>query len=212
MGTLLIVALAIFGLAYGFNGRSSTYQYQPLKQFDINRYTGRWYEIARYDHRFERNLDYVTAEYVLKDNGKLEVINRGYDKRNGRMHESVGKAKLTDVKGHLKVSFFLFFYSDYDILALGDNYQWVLIGSSSPKYLWIMSRTPTLPAETLEYIIETAQQHGYDTSKLIYPLQMPEASHSDGSHKHNVHKRHPQHHAPAAQHHTKKKKVKEPVA
>ena len=172
MFTFLIVATLIFGAAYSLGNRSMN-DYEPVKNFDLDRYLGRWYEIARYDHRFERDMDYVTAEYILRKNGKIEVVNRGYDRATGRLRESVGKAKTTSVPGHLRVSFFMFFYSDYDILALGENYDWVLIGSSSPKYLWILSRTPTLPAERLAMILNVAREHGYDTDKLIYPAQQP---------------------------------------
>ena len=82
-----------------------------------------------------------------------------------------GKAKLGKQPGQLRVSFFLFFYSDYNILALGEDYDWALVGSSSPKYLWILSRTPSLPEETLEHILDIARERGYDTDKLIWVQQ-----------------------------------------
>ena len=176
MFTILIAAMIIAGTAYGLGGGSDRKATIPVEDFNLDRYLGRWYEIARFDHRFERGLDYVTAEYILNDNGTIKVVNRGYDHDRGRLHESVGKAKTTDRPGHLRVSFFWFFYSDYDILAIGDDYQWVLIGSSSPKYLWILSRTPTLPSEELSYILSLARQHGYDISKLIYPAQTPQTA------------------------------------
>lgn len=171
MGTLLLVAMAIFGLAFGLGGRT-TEKYEPMNNFNIDRYMGRWYEIARTDNRFERGLDYVTAEYIPQDNGKVKVVNRGYDQRKGRLQESIGKAKTTDVKGRLRVSFFMFFYSDYDILALGENYDWALVGSGK-NYLWILSRTPTLPEAQLENILDIARRFGYDTDKLIFPAQKP---------------------------------------
>ena len=172
MVTILIIATAIIGAVYGLGTRAATVE-EPVPGFVLDRYLGRWYEIARYDHRFERGLDYVTAEYILNSDGTIKVINRGYDRKDGRLRESIGKAKTTSVPGHLRVSFFLFFYSDYDILAIGDDYEWVLIGSSSPKYLWIMSRTPTLPKKRLESILDIARRRGYDTEKLIYPAQQP---------------------------------------
>lgn len=178
MFTLLLVAMVIAGTAYGLGTRNpaSGNNSLPVENFNLDRYLGRWYEIARFNHRFERGLDYVTAEYILNDDGTLKVINRGFDRENGRLHESIGKAKTTGRPGRLRVSFFLFFYSDYNILALDDNYDWVLIGSRSPSYLWIMSRTPTLPAEQLSQILNIARQHGYDISKLIYPAQTPTPS------------------------------------
>ncbi|MCH5331212.1 MAG: lipocalin family protein [Alistipes sp.] len=180
MGTILLVALAIFGLALGLGGRT-TEQYESLTGFDLNRYLGRWYEIARTNNRFERELDYVTAEYILQDNGKIKVINRGYNQRKGRLQESVGKAKTTDINGHLRVSFFLSFYSDYDILAISENYSWALVGSGK-NFLWILSRTPSLPESELESILDIARRFGYDTDKLIFPVQKPsEMSQSMGN-------------------------------
>lgn len=173
MLTLFIVSLTLLGAAYIFDDSKPRIEFRPIRNFNLDRYLGRWYEIARFDHRFERGLDYVTAEYSLNDNGSIKVVNRGFDDRDGRLHETVGKAKTTSTPGLLRVSFFLFFYSDYNILALGDNYDWVLLGSSSTKYLWIMSRTPTLPEQRIEYIIDIARQYGYDTSKLIFVKQIP---------------------------------------
>ena len=173
MLTLLIVVMIVAGTAYELSARP-TEDIAPVENFNLDRYLGRWYEIARFNHRFERGLDYVTAEYILNDDGTLKVINRGYDR--GRLHETVGKAKTTSIPGHLRVSFFLFFYSDYDILALDENYDWVLIGSSSSRYLWILSRTPTLPSEQLSHILDIARSRGYDVSKLIYPAQTPSPS------------------------------------
>lgn len=165
--------MIVAGTAYGMSAHRAE-EVRTVSDFDLDRYLGRWYEIARCDHRFERGLDYVTAEYSTSDDGRLRVVNRGYDNRTGRLRESVGKAKTTSVAGRLRVSFFLFFYSDYDILAIGNNYDWVLIGSSSPKYLWILSRTPSLSADQLSHILGIARQRGYDISKLIYPAQRPD--------------------------------------
>ena len=178
MFTLFIVAMIIAGTAYGLTGRADSVKNDMpvVADFELDRYLGRWYEIARFNHRFERGLDYVTAEYIPNPDGTIKVINRGYNRETGRLHESLGKAKTTSVPGHLRVSFFLFFYSDYDILAIDPDYNWVLIGSSSPKYLWIMSRTPALPAEQLSHILETARELGYDITKLIYPAQTPQSA------------------------------------
>ncbi len=116
-----------------------------VKQLDLERYLGTWYEIARFDHRFERGLVGVTANYSLRDDGKIKVVNEGYKKTlDGKHDVAVGKAKTTDDPGRLKVSFFWIFYADYLVLELGENYQWALIGSTSDKYLWILSRTPIL--------------------------------------------------------------------
>ena len=142
-----------------------------VASLDVERYMGRWYEIARYDHSFERNMEYCKAQYTLLPDGKILVENSGVDSRNGKFRIADGKAKLGDHPGQLRVSFFLFFYSDYNILALDNNYEWALIGSQSPKYLWILSRTQKLPEVVLNDILLTAQERGYDTSKLIMVQQ-----------------------------------------
>lgn len=130
---------------------------------------GRWYEIARFDHSFERGMEYVTADYTLLDDGTVEVVNSGM--RGGEPHTAHGRAKATDTPGRLRVSFFWIFYSDYNVLAMGDNGEWALVGSRSPKYLWILSRTPHLEHGVLDSILAAAEARGYDTSKLIYVEQ-----------------------------------------
>ena len=116
-------------------------------------------------------MERCKAQYTLLPDGKIVVENSGYNSRTGRYKTSIGKAKAGERAGQLCVSFFWFFYSDYNILALGDNYDWSLVGSKSDKYLWILSRTPTLPKSTIEKILSIAQQRGYDTSKLIWVRQ-----------------------------------------
>ena len=111
----------------------------------------------------------VTAEYKLLPNGNIQVINAGY--RDGKFKETIGKAKTTDTSGLLRVSFFLNFYSDYRVLMIDKDYNYVLVGGNSPKYLWILSRTPQLDEATLQKIIGIAQEKGYDTDKLIFVEQ-----------------------------------------
>ena len=141
---------------------------------DLDRYMGRWYEIARFDHPFERNLEYCKTYYTRKSNGDIEVKNVGMNTAKGRIKESYGNAKISKTQGQLRVSFFLFFYSDYNILAIDDDYKWVLVGSKSPDYLWILARTPSLDQPTLKHILTLAQNRGYDTSKLIFVKQRPQ--------------------------------------
>jgi len=148
--------------------------YSTVKKLDLQRYLGTWYEIARFDHRFERGLQGVTATYSMRDDGKIKVVNQGYkNSLNGELDIATGKAKLTDDPGKLKVSFFWIFYGDYYILELDEDYKWVLIGSSSPKYLWILSRIPKLENPVKNRILELAQKRGYDISKLIWVEQNP---------------------------------------
>lgn len=145
------------------------YDNSTIAKFDLSRYLGTWYEIARFDHSFERGMDNVTAEYYIRDDGKVDVFNSGW--KNGVFKTADGKAKQPDPindPAHLKVSFFLFFYSDYNVLMLDENYQVALVGSRSPDYLWILSRTPQQSDAVLDLVVEEAESRGYDTSKLIW--------------------------------------------
>jgi lipocalin len=140
-----------------------------VKAVDLNRYLGSWYEIAKYDHVFERGLDYAMANYTLREDGKIDVLNTGI--KDGRAKDAKGIAKTTNIPGLLKVSFFGPFYSDYRIMMLDTNYQYVLVGGSNDKYLWILSRTPQLDEATKALILAEADKRGYDTSKLIWVKQ-----------------------------------------
>jgi lipocalin len=145
-----------------------------ITMFDLNRYLGKWYEVARYDHAFERGLVGTTAEYSLLDDGKIKVLNSGYiNTLDGTYQQSVGKAKpnRNGKAGQLRVSFFGPFYSDYYILDLAPDYSYSVVGSSSPKYLWILSRTPHLNPKVQLEILTNLQQRGYDTQKLIWVEQ-----------------------------------------
>ena len=143
----------------------------PVKNFELARYLGTWYEIARFPHSFEKDLCGVTATYSLRNDGKIRVVNSGYkDSLNGKFKTIEGKAKTTDNagNGHLKVSFFLFFYADYYILELDTtNYEYALVGSSSPKYLWILCRNPEMPEETYLKLVDLAKERGYAIQNLI---------------------------------------------
>jgi lipocalin len=140
-----------------------------VKSVDLNRYLGSWYEIAKYDHYFERDLDYAMARYTLRDDGKIDVLNTGI--KDGRAKDAKGIAKTTDVPGLLRVSFFGPFFGDYRVMMLDEDYQYVLVGGSTDKYLWILARTPQLDDATLSLILAEADQRGYDTSKLIWVKQ-----------------------------------------
>lgn len=149
--------------------QSGAYNNTPVSEFDIMNYLGKWYEIARFDHSFERGMQNVVAEYSLRDDGKIEVINSGW--KDGKFKYAEGKAKQPDKESdpaHLRVSFFMFFYSDYNILMIDDDYSVALVGSKSPDYLWILSRTPRLNQEVISILLEEAQSRGYDISKLIW--------------------------------------------
>ncbi|MBQ2392990.1 MAG: lipocalin family protein, partial [Alistipes sp.] len=110
----------------------------------------------------------VSTEYTLLDDGKIRIVNQGVDTRTGAKKEAVGRGRITSTVGLLRVAFFGFFYADYRILELSPDYSWALVGGNSDRYLWILSRTPTLPAATLQQILRLAEQRGYDTKRLIY--------------------------------------------
>lgn len=149
--------------------RGGQHDSSPIRTFDLSRYLGTWYEIARFDHSFERGMQNVTAEYLLRDDGKIDVINSGW--KDGAVKTADGKARQPDPKNdpaHLEVSFFLFFYSDYNVLMVDDLYQVALVGSRSADYLWILSRTPQISSIVKEAVLKEARSRGYDTSDLIW--------------------------------------------
>jgi len=144
---------------------------EPTEPFELERYLGRWYEIARLDHPFERGLSQVTAEYSLREDGTVRVINRGFNRAEGKWREAEGKARFVSKKdeGFLKVSFFGPFYASYIIFALDQkSYNYAMICGPDTSYLWILSRQPTLEQKTLNKLIEKARQAGFDTSALIF--------------------------------------------
>lgn len=142
---------------------------RTVPSLDVTRYMGLWYEIARYENSFEQGMTDVTATYTLLPDGKIRVENAGL--KNGVKKHAVGHAYRPDEKqpGKLKVSFFLWFYSDYYVLELDkENYSYALVGSSSDKYLWILSRTPHLAEDFKDKLIASARRRGYDIQKLHF--------------------------------------------
>jgi apolipoprotein D and lipocalin family protein len=145
-------------------------KYPTVSGFEVNRYLGTWYEIARLDHSFERGLDKVSADYSLREDGGLKVVNRGFDTKKQKWHEAIGKAYFVETPdiAKLKVSFFGPFYGAYNIIALDKtNYSYVMI-TGGKDYFWILSRSPHLSAEIKNELLTKARALGFDTSKLIY--------------------------------------------
>lgn len=167
----IVAIIAAFCLNFwSCDNSETTVNNAVIKQeLDLNRYLGKWYEVARFDHKFERGLTHCTAEYTLKEEGKIKVLNRG--KKNGEWETAEGKAKTTSTSGLLRVSFFGPFYSDYRILLIDSDYTYALVGSGSSNYLWILSRTPELKPIDRDTILMEAQTRGYDISKLIWVAQ-----------------------------------------
>ncbi len=149
-----------------------------VNRVDLNRFIGKWYEIARFPHSFEKDLVGVTATYSFRKDGKIRVLNQGFkNSLDGKLKRAVGKAKVPnqDEPGKLKVSFFWFFYTDYLILELDEeNYQFALIGSSSDNYLWILCRTPQMSSDNYNMLLKKAENRGYDISRLMKVLQKEE--------------------------------------
>ncbi len=152
---------------------------KTIDSFDANQYLGTWYEIARLDHSFERNLDKVTATYSLRDDGGIRVINRGYNSKSKEWKEAEGKAYFVDPAnadgthtGKLKVSFFGPFYGAYNIIELDKPYyNYVMLCGPDKSYFWILSRTPQLTYPIKQHLIAQAKEMGFETDKLIYPDQ-----------------------------------------
>ena len=143
----------------------------PVSDFDVDRYLGEWYEIARLDHSFERGLEKITAQYSLKPDGGLRVVNRGFDTASGQCREAEGKAYFIGdpQTGRLKVSFFVPFYGAYNIIKLDhDGYRSALVCGPDTSYLWILARTPDLDRAIVEQLVSHAAELGFDTSQLIY--------------------------------------------
>jgi len=142
----------------------------PVTGFELNRYLGQWYEIARLDHSFERGLSHVSATYSLRDDGGVRVLNRGYDDPAGRWKEAEGRAYFIGepTVGSLKVSFFGPFYGGYHIIALDrEHYSWVMISGPSRDYLWILARDRQLPPAVWEALLKQARALGFATEQLI---------------------------------------------
>lgn len=142
----------------------------PVQPFDADRYLGKWYEIARFEHRFEKGLSQVTAEYSLRDDGGIRVVNRGYSAKKNEWKESDAKAYFVDGrdKAFLKVSFWGPFYSSYIVIALDEeNYQYALVTGENKDYLWILARQPDLDPAIYDELVKKAKSLGFATDKLI---------------------------------------------
>jgi apolipoprotein D and lipocalin family protein len=144
---------------------------KPVDNFKIEKYLGKWYEIARLDHSFERGLTRVTAYYSLRTDGGVNVLNRGYSAKADSWKEAEGKAYFVKERnlGYLKVSFFGPFYGSYIVFGLDhENYQYSLVCGPNKSYLWILARSPIMNKDIEYTLIEKATASGFDTSKLIF--------------------------------------------
>ena len=164
------IAALFTALAGVFSGkRRPAVDNSVVLTLDLDKYLGSWYEIARYDHFFERGIQYAKATYTFREDGRIDVLNTGV--KNGKPKAAKGIARLTDIPALLRVSFFGPFYADYRVMLLDTGYQYALVGSGSDKYLWILSRTPHLSEDVKAKILDEAVQRGYDPKKLIWVEQ-----------------------------------------
>jgi len=141
-----------------------------VKSFDANKYLGKWFEIARFNFMFEKNLDYATAEYSLNKDGSIKVVNRGFDYKKLKAVEAKGKAIFAGNpdEAMLKVSFYGPFYAGYNVIAIDDKYKYALVAGRSRKYLWLLSKEKEMPKEILKNYLNMAEKLGFDTSKLVW--------------------------------------------
>ena len=166
------MALALFSAAVSLAGCVGAPDgITVISGFQLDRYLGTWYEIARLDHSFERGLVDVTANYTLRDDGGVRVLNRGYNEDDGEWEEAEGRAYFVgpaDV-GSLKVSFFGPFYGGYNIIALDkENYQYALVAGPSRSYLWILARDPEIDQAIVDSLVERAAVLGFPVDELQY--------------------------------------------
>lgn len=165
----LIKSLLFLSVAVLFGCTSKPEGVEPIQNFELKPYLGKWFEIARLDHSFERGLSNVTAEYELREDGGVTVINRGYSQEEQSWKQAEGKAYFVDEPstGHLKVSFFGPFYSSYIIFELGEDYDYAFISGYNRDYLWLLSRQPQVDSATLERFKQVARDKGFAVDELI---------------------------------------------
>ena len=147
---------------------------EPVDEFELDRYLGKWYEIARLDHSFERGLEQVTAEYSVREDGSVKVVNRGYSPQDGGWQEAEGKAYFVRQpdEGYLKVSFFGPFYGSYVVFGLDkEQYQYSFVSGPDRSYLWLLSRTPVVDPQVLELFLRRSSELGFATDELIFVKQ-----------------------------------------
>ncbi len=163
----ILILLSVLSLA-GCLGMPKTVE--PVQNFELERYLGKWYEIARLDHSFERGLSQVSAEYSLKEDGGVKVINRGFSVEKNEWNEAEGKAYFVDKsdEGYLKVSFFGPFYGSYVVFELEQTgYDYAFVSGPDSDYLWLLSRTPQIDKSIVDKFMMMAEQKGFDTDQVI---------------------------------------------
>lgn len=174
-GLLLLGAGA---LLYAFRPVKVPEYADPVEDFDVEKYSGTWYEVARYDFKFEKGLKNVTANYSLNTDGTIKVINRGFNTKTQQWQEAQGKAKFNGKpdRGALKVSFFGPFYSGYNVVMMSPAYKHALVFGESKDYVWMLSRQKTISAPAKKKFLEKMLEAGYDIERLVWTVQDEEES------------------------------------
>lgn len=163
----IVILVGLFGMSC--LGMPKTVK--PVGNFDVNRYMGVWYEVARLDHSFERGLSKVTAKYSLRDDGGVNVINRGFSEKDDRWKETQGRAYFvdSDKTGYLKVSFFGPFYGSYVVFELDEkDYSYAFVSGPDTTYLWLLARSPKVKPEVIERFKKRSAELGFDMDQLIF--------------------------------------------
>jgi apolipoprotein D and lipocalin family protein len=173
LARITVVLFSLITIA-ACSGRGGDRPLEVVPSVDLNRYAGKWYEVARLPNRFERDCARdVTATYTLRPDGKITVLNE-CRKENGQLKSAKGTAKLADKNGpntKLRVTFFWPFYGDYWIIDLDPEYRWAVVGEPGREFFWILSRTPSLPEDVIAGILERARGKGFELGNLIRPEQ-----------------------------------------
>jgi apolipoprotein D and lipocalin family protein len=169
---LIITVTAVLGIGTFTLANAGSLALAPLptvEKVDLTRYLGRWYEIARLPNRFQRGCVGSSADYSLRENGEITVINSCQNDKDNSIRQAKGRAWSVDAEGNarLKVSFFWPFRGDYWIIELGKEYEYSVVGTPNRKYLWILSRTPTMDNDLLKGILERAQYQGFDSGAVV---------------------------------------------
>lgn len=153
--------------------KSMTRNIKPVSNFEVEKYLGNWYEIARFDFMFEKNMSNVRANYSMNRDGTINVVNSGFDLSSSKMKTKFGRMKFAGDKGTgaLKVSFFRPIYSEYNIIALDSQYRHAMVCGNSYDLLWILSRTPAISDDVKREYLSLAQELGFNTDKLVWTVQ-----------------------------------------
>ncbi len=169
-----IGALTVFGVSAALLFNSCSVKVpdyiKPVQNFDAEQYAGKWYEIARFDFKHEKDMSNVTAEYSLNSDGTIQVVNKGFDYIKNEWKTSKGKAKFNsaDKSAALKVSFFGPFYGGYNVVMMDPDYKTALIFGENTDYIWILSREKSIPESTKEKFLNEAKKAGYDLNRLVW--------------------------------------------